>query len=226
MSYAPPIDYSGKGKLDAMVYFTQGALKHFPKEVIDKILKVAVWEDFTPDAISGRRSAIIRLREPVIINGRTIRAIKIKGLCYREEEYGDAGLPDMRFYDGTSTHRPPAQRMIFDERGLLFLSPTPPRRRGVEPVKNAITETDITRRAFYEDMSVGYVLGYGMYNPENFGSTEPGFIVLGIEDPQDRRLKENYMEAICAKLGITRLMLAGRLSRENSFNPTEKKAIK
>ncbi|MDP8299279.1 MAG: methyltransferase domain-containing protein [Candidatus Tantalella remota] len=194
----------GKGKLNAALHLTKGALRYFSEEVIERIERTVTWEDFSPDGLSGRRSAILKLREPVRIKGRLIKAIKIKGICYRPEERGEAGLPRTEIYNGARGHRPPEQKPIFNEKGIVRYPPTGPRFKGLESIDNVINEIDKTNHAFYEGNPVHYVLGYGEYDPDQFDGIHPGFVIMGLEDEEDERLPSNVLDEVAGMFGSSR----------------------
>jgi len=217
--FAEPIQRYGAGQLNAVFHFLKGALKHFPPDVIERIMQVVTWEDFSPDAISGRRSAIIRLTEPIIIHGKTIRAIKIKAVCYRPEEKGQAGLPQMQLYTGATTHQLPTEISYFDEHGNGKELGMPPRYQGVESRRNAMAECRETIRTFYDTGAASYVLGWGEYDENNFSGFEAGFVILGIEDENDNRLVLNVADRVGPLTGVSGEELMNNMNTAVAFPP-------
>jgi|GEM_PF-1216460 len=53
-----------------------------PQEELDRAIRTANWEDFSPDSYSGMRSVTLRLRKPIVYNGVTYTHIKLKGVVF------------------------------------------------------------------------------------------------------------------------------------------------
>jgi hypothetical protein len=117
------------------------------------------------------RSVFYKLHEPVSIGGRTIRQIKLKGVCF------DADKPLSPFTD-----MPPWISTVFGPDGkVLAQIQEPYKPKGAMDLKSAGNEFSLMELAFKRGGNVVCPLGLGRFNDGVYNNSPLGFVVHGME---------------------------------------------
>ncbi|MEI8176145.1 MAG: sugar nucleotide-binding protein, partial [Candidatus Omnitrophota bacterium] len=219
----PEIGWEGKancGLFNITLRLTAGIGCRLPQETITRILRIASWQDFSPDLVSGRRSAVIRLPKPLVIDRAggqvVIRALQIKAVCYRPEEKGPAGPPRREQYTGAQDHDLPDVFFYFDQGGTSHLLPLHMRFQGPELLDNAKQELVETDDRFWHEGNDVAACGFIEFDPADFGGLSMGADILGLTDEDNDRLVDNVLKATVRDLhaaGITHIETVNDLTK-------------
>ena len=215
-----------RGQYRADFYFTKKTLEHFPEEVLERIRETATWEYFFPDKISGRRSAVLKLTEPVTVRGKKLKAVKVKAVCYRPEEKGEAGRPSLDRYEAPPSHILPTHEIQFEETGFMETPYISPRYRGFQSTEETLNEFNTTFGALQDDMPVNCVMGYGAYDPAHFGRARFGFVILGLEDEEDERFSHNAVDEIADKFEKDRGSVINMIATDVPLGEAQKRTMR
>lgn len=182
-----------KGPLSIRIKFNPKI--DLPEEVKDQIKNVASWNDtegwryprewMETTSVPYTRSVIVDLPEPTVVNGRTIRAIKIKGTVLKEHKE-KVRLPEMKpFQEGEGVVP-----------GLLRSKRRPDKPMGSMLHSSVKSEFAATDEAFEAGMTPHIPLAngriYGMKFPVGWKKKKVGFTAVGLEDPEDRRADQIF----------------------------------
>ena len=183
-----------KGQMPLTVRFNPHV--DLPEEVRTRIKNAASWQDmeglrFPHDAIANpatpySRAFLIDLPEPITVNGRTIRAVRVKGTALKE--HGKPPVkPKMEAFP-----RDPNEIIVEYSalRGFHHRQP-PLKPLGSVLYRSAKREYRNAKKMSGEGITTQTPLGYGrihdMKFPDGKKQHDVGFVVFGVEDPHDRR---------------------------------------
>lgn len=156
-----------------------------PGYLRQRIIDTIKWNIPTASTDVIGRSILVRLGNPIEIDGRKIRAIKIKGIVYKDED-GRISPPIMEEYNGIM------QRQYYFKwkDGRIVKEKVSPRAKGGVELSKAKNEFNMARDLWNLGLGGVYPIGYGRYTSPSmrFNNKEMGFVILGIEDENDRRL--------------------------------------
>lgn len=173
------------------LHIDKSAWDVLPSSVSDRIKKAVSWEKMEYDSISGNRSIIINLPEPVTIGGKVINAIKVKGIIYKDRETGEISRPIMKDFTGFGRTR---IKVDFTAEGIPITNPTENRPIGTMLLNRAEQEYNMVRALFDDGFSTDYPLGFGELLDKKFEGRRVGFVMLGIEDASDARVNDLPMK--------------------------------
>ena len=161
-------------------------------ETLVKIKKVLTWQD-CGDRFSGTRSVIVELPEKINYIGRKITAIKIKGAGFIDE-LNNFLPPILKSYQKFINSR--QIRIEFDKTGNLKISPVKNHPVGGLFFDNAKREYFNTLKLLKRKLPVNVPIGYGSFDKLYFKNHRLGFVLFGIGDRFDIRVRrkiENYL---------------------------------
>ncbi|MCK5494380.1 MAG: hypothetical protein KAJ14_14815, partial [Candidatus Omnitrophica bacterium] len=161
-----------------------------PLKIKEKIISVCSWQEL-PDAASGERSAVIKLKKPVSvrINGKKgiIRYIKIKGLG-NFSSMNDPVKPLLEVYKTSADFH-----LFVDEEGnSVIIDPE------VTIVNGLLIERAKIEYEILKDVNgkmkenVNIPIGYGCFNNIVFEGKHAGFVIMGINDESDVRIGDLF----------------------------------
>lgn len=174
-----------QGPRPTILYTGAEALEEVPGEVHERIRKELVrpYAEMKSDAKSGERSIIHTLDKPLELDGITLGAVKLKAVRI------GPGIP-LEEYFGEG--RPEALLAFMNDKIIAFKSE--PRPTGGMLLSRAKNEYDMTFCARKDGLPVGYPIAYGVFPDIDFQGKQVGFVVIGVEDAQDKRISGNTEE--------------------------------
>ncbi|MDH5203575.1 MAG: hypothetical protein OEW69_10020, partial [Nitrospirota bacterium] len=188
--------------------------KKLPDEVLRKI-REAIAVDFSKEDSVQRdmgmgigRSVTINLPEPIFINNCVINAIRIKGVCFNQNEVLEPfvmwTVPREPFFDVEGGF---VEDQCFDQpyKGMFY--------------ERAYNQWRINRKAFEKGMRVDYPGGFGRYYNKTFQGRMLGFTIEGMEDKSDMQLLGGLVDLIgwkeFTKRGDMKIMLHVEKTKRN-----------
>ncbi|MBN2144236.1 MAG: hypothetical protein JW774_06405 [Candidatus Aureabacteria bacterium] len=158
-----------------------------PPEIKREIISRIRWEVMPgPGEVSGR-NVIITLKKPLLIGGRRYKAIRIKGIVYKDGETGEVSPPIMEsFNSGTQPTEYQILRNGKIEIRDIHLSP----KGGMyleQAENNFLMNEDLNKLG----LTTLLPIGYGCYPNMSLHDKQIGFVIYGVEETTDARLEDD-----------------------------------
>ncbi|NQT22827.1 MAG: hypothetical protein HQ579_05225, partial [Candidatus Omnitrophica bacterium] len=183
--------FLGQKPLEADFEKTEFA-KLIPANKLDRALKTATWEDFSPDDYNGGRSVILRLREPLIHNGMTYDSIKLKGVVYKAVLQPTPKRFTTPLEDLHGSHE--IEIPDVDDKGRIIFHKQLNPQGGLE-AKIASNEIELMQKALERDLTLDIPLGAGTYKDLTMEAENLGFVISLVPTKKVREISDILEEA-------------------------------
>jgi len=170
------------------VFLNKTIIKELPQDVANVI--TTSFGNAIHAMDSGKRSKIVELDRPITINGKTFKAIKLKGVVF------EAGKKLKNYKYGAKHPGRPKFKYFIKEDGTCIEVPSQDMPTGTMFLEDAKNEFEITRKAYDKGLSINLPIGFGEFIGVNFKDRKVGFVMLGIEDSSDLRLYNSFTDIL------------------------------